>query len=276
MATRNKTRRKTITKFNSNDCENCFLLIHLSIKLTMAAKLKKRALAEYQTQVEGTATREEVRAAAAAPATNSSQKRLKLALQQHSASTSKTSSDPSSAAAGDLFPIERIDASGADITALIIRFLPKIKHLEETEIAHAFKKLLEAVLSSSERELEDSVRARMVLALGAMLSSCDTARVIVKDRLADLVEATEAETTSSVEAALLRFFSKFPEYGIAASKHMNWRLFELAESKLRTRRDRHVRIATVNLLGASVCIGGADGKLKTKVLAALGKMIQVG
>ena len=126
----------------------------------MAAKLKKRALAEYQTQVEGGASREEVRAAVA-PATNTSQKRLKLAL-QHSASSSKASSDPSSAAA-DPFPIERIDASGADITALIIRFLPKMKHLDDTEIAHAFKKLLEAVLSSSERELEDAVRMRMVL-----------------------------------------------------------------------------------------------------------------
>ena len=132
------------------------------------------------------------------------------------------------------------------------------------------------MLTSSERELEDAVRTRMVLALGALLSSCDSARIIVKERLVDLVEAAEAETTSSsVEAALLRFFSKLPEYGIAASKNMNWRLFELAELKLRTRRDRHVRIATVNLLGASICIGGADGKLKTKVLAALGKMIQV-
>ena len=238
----------------------------------MAAKLKKRALAEYQTQVEGGASREEVRAAVA-PATNTSQKRLKLAL-QHSASSSKASSDPSSAAA-DPFPIERIDVSGADITALIIRFLPKMKHLDDTEIAHAFKKLLEAVLSSSERELEDAVRTRMVLALGAMLSSCDSARIIVKERLAELVEATEAETKSSVEAALLRFFSKLPEYGINASKHMNWKLFELAESKLRSRRDPHVRIATVTLLGTSVCIGGADGKLKTKVLASLGKMIQV-
>ena len=95
----------------------------------MAAKLKKRALAEYQTQVEGAASREEVKAtraaAAASPATNTSQKRLKLVL-QHSASASKAASDPSSAAV-DPFPIERIDASGADITALIISFLPKIK-----------------------------------------------------------------------------------------------------------------------------------------------------
>ena len=115
----------------------------------------------------------------------------------------------------------------------------------------------------------------MVLTLGALLSSCDSARAIVKERLPDLVEATKDETSSSVEAALLRFFSKLPEYGIAAPKHMNWKLFELAEAKLRTRRDRHVRIATVNLLGASICIGGADSKLKAKVLAALGKMIQV-
>ena len=93
----------------------------------MAAKLKKRALAEYQTQVEGAASREEVRAAVAvAPTTNTSQKRLKLAL-QHSVSASKSSSDPSSAAAVDPFPIDRIDASGADITALIISFIPKIK-----------------------------------------------------------------------------------------------------------------------------------------------------
>ena len=90
----------------------------------MAAKLKKRALAEYQTQVEGAASREEVRAAVA-PTSNTSQKRLKLAL-QHSVSASKSSSDPSSAAV-EAFPIDRIDASGADITALIISFIPKIK-----------------------------------------------------------------------------------------------------------------------------------------------------
>ena len=53
----------------------------------MAAKLKKRALAEYnQTQVEGTASREEIKAATRD--TNTSQKRLKLVL-QHSASASK-------------------------------------------------------------------------------------------------------------------------------------------------------------------------------------------
>ena len=92
----------------------------------MAAKLKKRALAEYQTQVEGAASREEVRAAVAPTTTsNTSQKRLKLAL-QHSVSASKSSSDPSSAAV-EAFPIDRIDASGADITALIISFIPKIK-----------------------------------------------------------------------------------------------------------------------------------------------------
>ena len=96
------------------------------ILIAMAAKLKKRALAEYQTQVEGAASREEVRAAVQAPATtNTSQKRLKLAL-QHSVSASKSSSDPSSAAV-EAFPIDRIDASGADITALIISFIPKIK-----------------------------------------------------------------------------------------------------------------------------------------------------
>ena len=43
----------------------------------------------------------------------------------------------------------------------------------------------------------------MVLALGAMLSSCDSARIVVKERLADLVEAAEAETASRDE-----FFSR--------------------------------------------------------------------
>ena len=95
------------------------------ILIAMAAKLKKRALAEYQTQVEGAASREEVRAAVAPATSNTSQKRLKLAL-QHSVSASKSSSDPSSAAV-EVFPIDRIDASGADITALIISFIPKIK-----------------------------------------------------------------------------------------------------------------------------------------------------
>ena len=100
----------------------------------MAAKLKKRALAEYQTQVEDTASREEVKATrVAVTATNASQKRLKLVL-QHSSAASKASSDQSSTAV-DPLPIERIDSTGEEITAIIINFIPKIKaRIQNVEI----------------------------------------------------------------------------------------------------------------------------------------------
>jgi integrator complex subunit 4 len=249
----------------------------------MAAKLKKRAMAEYQsqTQVEDSATLEESRGARNASTSSSShqpQKKLKLVLQQNrsaAAAAASSSSAKSTAELSDPFPIERL-STAAEITSLIVRFIPRIRSLENSEVAEAVRKLLEALLSSSGRDLAQNVRVQLVLALGTVLSyrdKCDGARPAVKDRLEELVAAAEEETSAKMESAMLTFLSKLPEYGITPSNApLNWKMYELAEEKLKSRRDRHTRIAAINVFGA--VSGGGETTLTAKVLSALGSLIQ--
>ncbi len=256
----------------------------------MAAKLKKRAMAEYesqsQTQVEDVVALEDLKraktaaaAAAAAAASVPPQKKLRLVLQQSRSAAGAAAAAAKNTDRVDPFPIDRA-ASGSDITLLVVKFLPKMKSMENSAVAEAVKRLLEVFLSSQSQGIEDVVRVQLMLTLGAVLShkeKCDAARLEVKEKLDELVEAAGLEASSKVEAVLITFLSRLHEYGVVpaggGSQQLNKKLFELASGKLKTRRNSQVRIASVHLFGAVSC-GGVEKDLGAKVLAALGKLIQ--
>lgn len=227
----------------------------------MAAKLKKRALAEYQSQ---TLTAEGEGSAVKLP--EEPRKRLKLVLQRSSGSTSSRSTDQ------NVLPIEQLQNS-RDISALLVQLLPKIKSMEKEEVVEATKK----ILAATGRDLEPSLKVQLFLALGFILSSSseqvnEEVRPLVRDHVEEWIrelETTETEANNMTISAVLGFIGKLHEFHISLNCKAYTKVFELIKEKLKS-NDISVRINALRVIGGCLVHSGVEA-INTKVLSICGK-----
>lgn len=226
----------------------------------MAAKLKKRAAAEYQSQT--IALDEGETSSSSQLLSEEPRKRLKLVLQRSTGSTSSRTADQ------DVLPIDKITNS-REISGLLVQLLPKIKSMEREEVVEAATK----IIAATGRDLEDSVKVQLFLALGFILSSSDPVsaevRPLVRDHVEEWLQSLAKEKANKTISAVLGLIAKLHEYHIPLNCKSYTKVFEVIQEHLKS-NDISVRINALRVIGGCLVHSGV-ARMNTKILSICGK-----
>ena len=256
----------------------------ITVSLIMAAKLKKRAMAEYsqtQTEEETANVRDTIKQKEA----KRPRLRLRLlsarshsrSLQHQTSASSSTTTAQDGSSRTDQFPIDKMSTS-REISAALVIFLSRLKNLDGEEVLEVTRKIVEATGRTA--ALEPTSRAQLFLALRVVLGhaenlefTCDEVRGAVRDRLEEWVTALAAEKSHKVESAMMAFFSGLQEVKLGlGSGPLHWKLYEAVVDKLKT-RNHSIRINALKVMGSALVSSG-DNKLTENILSLAGKMTQ--
>ena len=231
----------------------------------MAAKLKKRAMAEYQSQ---TIVQEARRSTSSSDAASEShhhqpRKRLKLILSGRSGVSVN-----SRTAEQNIFPLENSSQMpNREISSMISVFVSRIKYMESEDLLEATKKLCEFLKKSTGDPI---IRMQAILALTAVLEQGKKAtecRSVVKEYLPNWVETLKTETSHKIVCGMLGFLAKLYENNVFLSKPLYEVVFEVANAKLKE-RDHQIKIQALKAI--SKCAVNEDN-LVAKCLSLVGK-----
>ena len=232
----------------------------------MAAKLKKRALAEYQSQTlviepptAAAAIGSRHRDSSASGSDNSLEscrKRLRLVLQRDHSRDLAGHGPGGAAAGGGLFPLDRLE-SDREVIALLISTVSKLPKMTREQLTEVGQKVLEAT-TSGVKMAKSSATRQLLLTLDAILAQEKSedvriaARNAIPSWLSILENGSLAEKDDTLEetlnVALLGTLACCHRNQIEVSPILRSRILPLIKIKLRSRHVS-VRIAALKVIG---------------------------
>ena len=229
-----------------------------SQSVSMAAKLKKRALAEYQSQVVESDDEKKIQ---------KSSKKLKLLLpprRTDSTSSSVTSSRRLSSCAGE--SISGIESLIHQV--VLISQTISDASLPISEAKEVAKKLSNALLTKNETDISAEIRCQVYLCLSNVVKAYSNDRVSLEfheDWLSDFFD-------DDTKSALLSLLSNWFKSGRTLNESVQGKLLTMIKKDLKNCLDHQIKISALKVLGNGTHILSAqDHSLASNIMTIINR-----